>query len=296
MRQLEWQDTFFMDIRRAVEILGCTWEEMNGYVDRGLVRLSPMPPHKHRRVVYTEDIRTITDKLEYERYGVPVLNLSPRVGVPNVLLHAPSVRSPKMVPVSIDPTKEFFVYILRLPNGNPFYVGKGTRNRPYEHISEAMRGECRCRKCQVIQLIRKMGKEVLITYEFETSKASEAYKRESELIASLYRTYQLTNRSGNHYYDRDLPTPKARVMMTGAEWSAHLDRMPLLTKQERQHRTDLWREDRIDYLEKQWRRRQWQSDEENARIRSELDELLARSGNVYQWTLPLTYEKKRRRD
>lgn len=294
-KPLEWRETWYMGIRDAVLTVGCTWPEMEDYIARGVVRLSNMPHHRHRRVVHTEDIIKIVDDMEHQRYGVPIVNLPPRTGTPNCLLYTPAIRPPKSLPVPMPPTKAYFVYVLRLPNGNPFYVGKGTRARPYEHINEAMRGECSCRKCQVIQLIHKMHKEVLITYEFDADDTKSALAEEKRLIQLWCREYHLTNRSGNPYYDRSLPLPKPMRVMTRQELSLYLDRMPLLTKQERKRRIAEWCEDRIDHLEGRWRVcRQQHEEEEAAKINAEIDVLRIEVGAVFQRELPLdTHYSKR---
>jgi hypothetical protein len=87
-----------------------------------------------------------------------------------------------------------YVYILRRPDGSPFYVGKGggglglaSRNRIFAHEDEAMRGHVvglsNPFKCNVIRQIIRQGREII--YEIESTFADEAaaYKREAELIA-----------------------------------------------------------------------------------------------------------------
>jgi LEM3-like protein len=286
-KQINWQDTIFLAIREAVAIINCSWSDMDDYISRGIIHISRLPIHKSKRMVYTRDVFALLDKLDDDRYGVPIVNLPSRQSTPNIILCTPAARPPRELPVPFLPIKRYFVYILRMPNGNPFYVGKGTSNRPYEHINEARRGECICRKCRVIQLIHKMRKEVLITYEFQADTDKEVLEQESELIRSLCRSYQLTNRNGNPYYDRPLPFPESPALMAYDQVLAYLDRMPLLVKKERDALMAEWRDIRIDHLNIRWRvSRQQHRSEEEAQINAELETLMTENGEASQWMLP----------
>lgn len=296
MKTVRWQDTWFLDIREAVSAIGCSWEEMNSYIDQGLVRLSRLSVHKRRRVVHTQDVVMLIGELEYRRYAVPIVNLPARTGMPNCILHTPAIRPRVALPVPVVPTKQYFVYALRRPpNGYPFYVGKGTGNRPYEHLSEAARSECHCRKCQIIQLIHKMRREVLITYEYETNDPHDALRHEQALIREWCSEYELANRQGNPYYKRALPHPPAPALMALAEWETYLDRM-VLTAKERAQRIAEWREIRIEYLQDKWRAlRRRQLDKEAAEIDQELSLLLIDNGDAFQLHLPLDLHPRRQR-
>lgn len=78
----------------------------------------------------------------------------------------------------------FYVYLLLRPNGEPFYVGKGTGDRIDRHEKEAGRGGASF-KCQTICEIwgsgGKVGKEIV----FRTDSADEAYQIEARLIAKF---------------------------------------------------------------------------------------------------------------
>lgn len=84
------------------------------------------------------------------------------------------------------PHPGFYVYILARPNGKPFYVGKGQRNRIYVHENEA-RTDCRCHKCRVIQKIWRNGGEVQRYKVLTTDDEMEAYTYEAQLIALIGR-------------------------------------------------------------------------------------------------------------
>lgn len=85
----------------------------------------------------------------------------------------------------------FYVYILCRPNGKPFYVGKGSGKRIFNHDAEARSGHD-CHKCRVIRKIWRSGYEVQRYTVFTTSDEQEAYAYERELIA-LYGRNALAN-------------------------------------------------------------------------------------------------------
>lgn len=88
--------------------------------------------------------------------------------------------------MSTVPHPGFYVYILARPNGKPFYVGKGQRNRIYVHESEA-RTDCPCHKCRVIRKIWRNGGEVQRYKVLTTHDETEAYAYEVQLIALIGR-------------------------------------------------------------------------------------------------------------
>src|SRR5690349_1278384 len=61
--------------------------------------------------------------------------------------------------MSIIPSPRFYVYILSRPDGRPFYVGKGSGRRIFDHDSEARSGH-QCHKCNVIRKIWQQGGQV----------------------------------------------------------------------------------------------------------------------------------------
>lgn len=100
---------------------------------------------------------------------------------------------------------KFYVYELLRPNGEVFYVGKGTNRRVLEHELEAMRkhpiGETNPFKCNVIRKIYREGGEILYridrVYEWDDEAACLA--REAELILLYGRLHEggpLTNLAG----------------------------------------------------------------------------------------------------
>lgn len=86
----------------------------------------------------------------------------------------------------IIPSPRFYVYILCRPNGKPFYVGKGSGRRVFDHDSEARSGH-QCHKCNIIRKIWRQGGEVQRYTVFTTDDQDEAYAYEQDLIAQYGR-------------------------------------------------------------------------------------------------------------
>lgn len=85
----------------------------------------------------------------------------------------------------------FYVYVLCRPNGKPFYIGKGSGRRAFDHDAEARKG-CECHKCRVIRKIWRNGGEVQRYTVFTTDNEQAAFDYERELIA-LHGRKNLTN-------------------------------------------------------------------------------------------------------
>jgi len=88
---------------------------------------------------------------------------------------------------------KYFIYVYARANGQPFYVGKGTRRRIYAHINEAKRGHV-CWKCCLIRKMLRTGEPVLRYIVFATDDEQEAYDKEQEIIALIGRD-KLTNQT-----------------------------------------------------------------------------------------------------
>lgn len=92
-----------------------------------------------------------------------------------------------------------YVYILRRPDGRPFYVGKGYGQRVFQHENEARHPNNRLSNAYKLNVIRSIWKAGLKpTYEIDlvTTSAEEAYAREAVLIGLIKRLHEggpLTN-------------------------------------------------------------------------------------------------------
>lgn len=89
------------------------------------------------------------------------------------------------------PSSAYYVYELCYPNGVPFYVGKGTRTRIFDHIKEAFR-MCPCVKCVTIRSIWADAEEVRHKIVFESDDEEAAYRHEHSLIL-FYGQDKLSN-------------------------------------------------------------------------------------------------------
>jgi len=78
---------------------------------------------------------------------------------------------------------KFYVYIYYDPRNNqPFYVGKGTGARLYDHLKESIERTANKRKHYKIQSIRRDGLEPVVEKYKDNLTENEAYDLEDELI------------------------------------------------------------------------------------------------------------------
>lgn len=82
------------------------------------------------------------------------------------------------------PETSYYVYALKDPRSSPakpFYIGKGTGIRAYEHLIEPDES----RKGRRIRDILKSGKQVIVTHLADGLSELQAIKIEAELIAAF---------------------------------------------------------------------------------------------------------------
>lgn len=116
----------------------------------------------------------------------------------------------------------FYVYVLCRPNGKPFYVGKGTRDRIFQHDAEARKG-CDCHKCRVIRKIWRNGGEIQRYKVFTTDDEQEAFSYERELIALHGRKNLANSTDGGDGCAGRVLTPKERIHRSKAQHKRYED-------------------------------------------------------------------------
>lgn len=100
---------------------------------------------------------------------------------------------------------KFYVYLLCRPDGRPFYVGKGSNRRVFEHEAEALRnhpiGESNPFKCNVIRKILREGGTIRYRIDavYDPGAQMRCLEREATLILEYRRLHEggiLTNLAG----------------------------------------------------------------------------------------------------
>lgn len=114
-----------------------------------------------------------------------------------------------------------YVYVLRRPDGQPFYVGKGTGHRIFHHENEATHPNNRrsnAHKLNVIRAVRRSGGELVYEIAGVFADEASAYRAEESLIARWGRLHEggpLTNRDpGGGSASAASPYSKARHAAT----------------------------------------------------------------------------------
>lgn len=102
-----------------------------------------------------------------------------------------------------------YVYVLSDPDTNkPFYIGKGTGNRVFDHVKCSLEKETRNDKCDTIRAIHAKNKKVQHRIVRHGLNEKTAYHVESALIDYLsFLGHKLTNEvRGHHSIENGLMT------------------------------------------------------------------------------------------
>jgi len=95
----------------------------------------------------------------------------------------------------------YYIYVLRRPDGRPFYVGKGIGDRAFAHENEARHPNDFRSNAHKLNVIRSIWREgAAVGYEIDSvfESEQEAYVRETALISQYKRLHEggpLTNRA-----------------------------------------------------------------------------------------------------
>ncbi|SHJ70073.1 hypothetical protein SAMN05444159_1264 [Bradyrhizobium lablabi] len=83
--------------------------------------------------------------------------------------------------------KRFYVYVLKKPNGTPFYVGIGTGRRLLDHKYYAKKDHLKSHKLSIIRKILSSGNDLTFDVECHSDERSTVEARERELISRIGR-------------------------------------------------------------------------------------------------------------
>jgi hypothetical protein len=84
--------------------------------------------------------------------------------------------------------KRFYIYVLKRPCGDPFYIGVGTGRRFLDHFHYAARKHLRSHKLSIIRKIKADGKSVVFDIECHSDDRALVEQRERNLIALIGRS------------------------------------------------------------------------------------------------------------
>lgn len=104
---------------------------------------------------------------------------------------APTVTRTELEALLRSTPARYYIYVLRDPDGCPFYVGLGQGTRLLAHEEEARNPDISSAKCERIRQILALGGE--IDYQIDSWHDATPWLREEELIRELESMYRLTN-------------------------------------------------------------------------------------------------------
>ena len=125
-----------------------------------------------------------------------------------------------------------YVYILRDPrkNNEPFYVGKGTGNRAWQHFGESVGAKSNPLRYRTIQSIKREGLDGIVEIYASNLTDVIAYQLEIELIAQFgtqaLGTGNLTNLTPGGEGAAEMFKTKAELASINAKRSATMTGVP----------------------------------------------------------------------
>jgi hypothetical protein len=125
--------------------------------------------------------------------------------------------------IDVQITKDWYTYLLRYPKDYGelsdivFYIGKGTRNRVFDHLHEARKGQGTKNAC-IIRDVWAQGKQIQVEIPLQSDDPSDALQYEWACLCHIHASKHLTNfKDAAHIRDRDVSTND--LWVESLEWS-----------------------------------------------------------------------------
>lgn len=125
--------------------------------------------------------------------------------------------------IDVQITKDWYTYLLRYPkdygelSNIVFYIGKGTRNRVFDHLHEARKGQG-TKNAHIIRGVWANGKQIQVEIPLQSDIESDALQYEWACLCYIHASEHLTNfKDAAHLRDRDASVDD--LWVESLEWS-----------------------------------------------------------------------------